>query len=132
MIVEDEIRLALDLKAELNNMGYEGCKYVTNGIDAIKNVEQVKPDIVLMDIILEGEMNGIEAAREIYSRQKTPIIFIARCIDEGAKNLAEKFVGNVEFLLKPVKSEDLQLAIERVLQRKYEENKMADQKRKEV
>ncbi len=122
MIVEDDIPLALDLKAELNIMGYEGCKFVTTGIDAIKNVEQVKPDIVLMDIILEGEMNGIEAASEIYSRQKIPIIFIARCIDEGAKKLAEKAIGNVEFLIKPVEAEDLKLTIERVLQRKYEEN----------
>ncbi len=131
MIVEDEFILAMSMKSDLSGMGYEICELVKSGEDAIKNAEQERPDVVLMDIILEGKMNGIEAAGEICSRHGIPIIFVTGCEDKGTKELAEN-IGPVAYFIKPVEAEDLKLAIERVLQRKYEENKMADQKRKEV
>ncbi len=115
MIVEDEILIAMNMKSDLIGMGYEICKFVTTGEDAIKNAEHEKPDVVLMDIILNGEINGIEAAGEIRSRYGIPIIFITGCDDEGTRRLAED-VGPVEFFIKPVGPEDLRSAIEKALQ----------------
>ncbi len=115
MIVEDEVITAMNLKAELNSMGYEGCKFVTTGAAAIKNVEQAKPDIVLMDIILHGEINGIEAAKEIHSRHNIPIIFITGCEDEGTRKLAEA-ADPVGYFVKPVNKEVLRQAIEKAWQ----------------
>ncbi len=114
MIVEDEVLLAMDMDSDLSGIGYEVCELVTTGEDAINNVEQEKPDIVLMDIILKGEMNGIDAAREIRSSYGIPIIFVTGCDDEGTKKLAEA-VGSAGYFIKPVELEDLKLAIEKAL-----------------
>ncbi len=110
MIVEDEILIAMNMKSDLIDMGYEVCKLVTTGEEAIRNAEHEKPDVVLMDIILNGEMNGIDAAREIRSRYGTSIIFVTGCDDEGTKDLAEE-VGPVEYFVKPVELVDLKSAI---------------------
>lgn len=114
MIVEDEFLVAMSLKHELSNLGYEICKLVGSGEVAIKNAEQEKPDIVLMDIILKGEMNGIEAAKKIRSHHDIPIIFVTGCEDEGTRKLA-KDVGPVAYFTKPIETEELILAIEKAL-----------------
>ena len=119
MIVEDEVLTAMDLKEKLNNMGYEGCKFVTTGVAAIENVEKAKPDIVLMDIILKSE-NGIETAQEIHSRYNIPIIFLTGCKDDDIRELAED-VDPVGYFIKPVKLGELQLAIEKGIER-YKKN----------
>ncbi len=114
MIVEDEILIAMNMKSDLTDIGYEICKLVTTGEDAIKNAELEKPDVVLMDIILNGKMNGIDAAGEIRSRYGIPIIFITGCEDEGTKELA-KNVGPVEYFVKPVELVDLKSAIDKAI-----------------
>ena len=114
MIVEDEILIAMNMKSDLIGMGYEVCELVTTGEAAIKNTEHESPDVVMMDIILNGEMNGIDAAREIRSRYGIPIIFITGCEDEGTKELAED-VGPVEYFVKPVELVDLKSAIDKAI-----------------
>ena len=118
MIVEDEILIAVNLKVELSYRGYEICDLLTSGEDAVKNVEHEKPDIVLMDIILNGKINGIEAAREIHSRYGIPIIFVTGCQEEGTISLAKKAVEHAEYLIKPVEIEDLKSVIENVLKKR--------------
>lgn len=115
MIVEDEAIVALNMKSELSDMDYEICKLVTSGEDAVKNVEHEKPDVILMDIILNGKISGIEAAREIRSRHNIPIIFLTGCEDETTRELAEE-VDPVDYLIKPVEMYDLGLAIDKALQ----------------
>ncbi len=115
MIVEDEAITAMSIKADLSRIGYEICKLAASGEEAIKNAEQERPDVVLMDIILNGQMSGIEAAGEIRSRYDIPIIFMTGCEDESTKKLAED-IGPVEYFLKPVETEDIRLAIEKALQ----------------
>ncbi len=114
MIVEDEIIQAMDLKSDLIGMGYEVCELVTTGEDAINNVEQEKPDIVLMDIILNGKINGIGAAKKIHSLYGIPIIFITGHDDEGRRELADK-VEPSGYFIKPLDIEGLKLAIEKAL-----------------
>ena len=116
MIVEDEVVIAMDMSAKLQELQYEVCKPVMSGEQSIKNVEEEKPDIVLMDIVLKGEMNGIEAAREIRARYGTPIIFVTACLDEETIKQLE-CVKPVGFFIKPVEIKDLKPALEKALRR---------------
>lgn len=101
LIVEDEAIVAMRLRMELNNSGYEVCKPVATGKNAIKSVENEKPDMVLMDIRLAGEMDGIEAAQEILSRYETSIVFMTGYTDEDLMERAKKLKPTA-YLIKPV------------------------------
>ncbi len=76
LIVEDEIITAAALRNELQDLGYSVCSLATSGEKAIKTAEQEKPDVVLMDIKLKGEIYGFETAREIHSRFGIKIIYM--------------------------------------------------------
>jgi CheY-like chemotaxis protein len=67
LVVEDEIITAMDLQTRLKNLGYNVPVVVSSGEEAIKKVKENNPDLVLMDINLNGEMDGIEAASKIHS-----------------------------------------------------------------
>jgi two-component system, response regulator PdtaR len=114
MIVEDEISLAMIMKEQLSDLGYDICKPVTSGEEAIKNVEQDKPDVILMDIGLNGEMDGIEAAKKIRSSYSIPIIFSTGHQDKETMERA-KVVEPSGYFIKPVECEDLKLAIDEAL-----------------
>ncbi|GJQ60591.1 MAG: response regulator [Candidatus Scalindua sp. AMX11] len=114
MIVEDESKLIMLMEEVLSDVGYYICKSVTSGEEAIKSVEQEKPDIILMDIDLNGKMDGIEAAREIRSRFSIPIIFLTGHKDKETKERA-KFVEPSGYFIKPVEFEDLKLKIDNIL-----------------
>lgn len=114
MIVENEDVIAMNMNSVLSNMGYEICELVKSGEDAIKNAEKERPDVVLMDIMLDGKINGIIAAIEIHYRYGIPIIFVTGCIEEGTRELATE-AEPIEYLVKPVKLEDLRLAIEKAI-----------------
>jgi YesN/AraC family two-component response regulator len=77
LIVEDESIIARDYKMLVERNGYNVIKIVNNGKDAIDAAVESEPDFILMDINIRGKMNGIEAAKEIYSKHiKSIIIFI--------------------------------------------------------
>lgn len=76
LIVEDEFLIAMRIQISFNQAGHEAYKFVSNGADAIKSVKVDHPDIILMDIRLAGDMDGIETAREIKSFSDVPIIFL--------------------------------------------------------
>ncbi len=83
-IVEDEVLSAMALRMDLVRNGYDVCGFVPTGEEAVKQVALNKPDIVLMDINLAGEMNGIQAAEQILAaNHPTRLVFISGyCIDE--------------------------------------------------
>ncbi len=117
LIVEDEILVAMDLKNDLEGMGYEVCSFATSGQKAIQVVENEHPDVILMDVILRGGMDGIEAAREISSRFDIPSIYMSGYTDDDIREgfgVTEPF----EYILKPVEAIDMKNAIESVLQKK--------------
>lgn len=76
LIVEDEIIVADDLEWQLSKIGYEVTGVAASGEEALAAVDQQRPDIVLMDIQLQGRMNGIEAAKLIQSRIGAAIVFV--------------------------------------------------------
>lgn len=99
LIVEDEAITALDLKYSLEELGYEIVDTVDTGQDAINTAAETVPDIVLMDIKLKGEMEGIEAA-EIISELRIPIVYLTANTDT---NTFEKsnVKGSYGFISKP-------------------------------
>ena len=88
MIVEDEIIEAMFLGEILKLWGYEICEIATSGEDAIKEAEIQKPDLVLMDINMHGQINGIEAAGRIRSQTGIPVIFMTGYSDEETRQKA--------------------------------------------
>ncbi len=116
LIVEDEAIIAMRLQMELNNAGYEVCQMVATGVDAIKSVEDEKPDMVLMDIRLAGEMDGIEAAQEILSRYETSIVFMTGYTDEDVMERAQKLEPTA-YLIKPVRVYDIDSIIDSALKK---------------
>lgn len=119
IVVEDEAITALNLKMDLEDLGYEVPVTVDNGIDAIEKSNEIYPDIVLMDINLKGDMTGIEAAEEI-EKIGIPIIFLTANTDDFTTFEALKTVP-YGYLSKPYSVKDLQLTIGTVL-RKHEED----------
>ncbi len=111
MIVEDEWIVAEDIKMILGRLGYTETSISSSGDEAIKNAEKDKPDLVLMDIVLEGEMDGIEAANEIRKLFNIPIIYLTAYADEKILERA-KITEPSGYIVKPFIDEDLKIAIE--------------------
>ncbi|BDZ70184.1 ATP-binding response regulator [Methanobacterium petrolearium] len=124
LIVEDERITAQDIKKALNSVGYEVPAIVSSGEDAIKMSEELKPDLVLMDIKLEGEMDGIQAAEKIRSKLGIPIIYLTAYSDEKTVQRAKVTEPSgfilkqpYGFLRKPFEESELSTAIEITLYR---------------
>ena len=82
MIVEDEWLIAEDIQTCVLKMGYDVSSTESSGPDAIEKAEKDRPDLILMDIVLKGEMSGIEAAEEINERFNIPHIFLTSYADQ--------------------------------------------------
>jgi DNA-binding response OmpR family regulator len=103
LIVEDETIFALDLKRILSKSGYNVLRVFTEGSRAVEFALKERPEIILMDISLKGELNGVDAAREIYKFYKPLIIFIS-----ALDKLAFDFSGlDYKFMSKPILDKNL-------------------------
>jgi len=101
LIAEDEAIIAQCLKMELELHGYDVCKFVAEGEEAIETAKEEKPDIILMDINLSGKMDGIEAARQIIALKEIPIIFMTGFNDTNIIKKAKE-INPVAYLEKPI------------------------------
>lgn len=110
MIVEDENIIALDLKLRLSNLGYNVAAVVHTGEDAIKNAAILNPDLILMDVVLRGDMDGVQAAEKIKSIKDTPIIFITAYSDENTLQRAQR-LSPFGYLIKPFNERELNYKI---------------------
>ena len=114
LIVEDESIIALETQESLKTLGYEICAIVNSGADAIKNIDEKQADLILMDIHLKGDIDGIETAEIIQSNHHIPIIFLTAFSDERVLDRAKR-TKPYGYLLKPFKKQDLKVAIEMAL-----------------
>ena len=114
LVVEDQNIVALNLRNRLKNMGYAVPIIAISGEEAISKTELTGPDLVLMDIMLKGEMDGIEAARIIKLRFSIPVIYLTACNDIETLERA-KLTEPAGYISKPFKEEDLFSNIEIVL-----------------
>ena len=116
LIVEDELIIAEDLRKRLTSLGFTVTGVATTGEDAVARVEEMGPDLVLMDISLRGEMDGVEAAKLIRERTGTPIVYVTGHGDPETMQRAKSTPG-FAFVLKPVDDREMQYIFELVLNR---------------
>ncbi len=111
MIVEDESLVGLDLQNNLMDMGYRVTSVHAEAQQALASIDEEAPDLVLMDIQLRGEMDGIEAAREINSRFGIPVLFLTAFADSAILSRARE-VGAYGYMIKPFASQELRAMVE--------------------
>lgn len=111
LVVEDEAIVAESLRIKLKKMGYIVISTASSGDEAIKKTEEYLPDLVLMDIVLQGEIDGIEAARQIRTNFNIPVIYLTAYSDEKTL-LRAKITEPFGYIIKPFKERELQVAIE--------------------
>ena len=111
LIVEDEMVIAANISLQLTTLGYEVAGIVPRGEEAILQIKQNQPDIVLLDICLKGDIDGIETAQIMQNDYDIPIIYLTANADEDNFNRA-KTTNPYAFISKPFKKLDLQRAIE--------------------
>lgn len=116
LIAEDEIVLAMGIEKSLRKFGYEVTGKVTRGENAIIMAIDKKPDIILMDIHLEGEVDGIEAAKEIHRKLNIPIIFLTAYSDEETLKKAIE-AAPYGYLGKPFRPDDMRTTIDTAMSR---------------
>lgn len=111
MIVEDEKIVARDIKNRLKKLGYNVLDIVSSGKEAIWKAEETNPDLVLMDIVLKGDIDGIEAAKQIRNRFNIPVIYLTAYSDDGAIERA-KLTEPSGYIIKPFQIRELRSSIE--------------------
>jgi PAS domain S-box-containing protein len=126
LIVEDEYFTSTDIKNILVRFGFEVAGVADTGADAIEMAGTLKPDLVLMDITLKGNMNGIEAAEKIRKRFGMPVVYLTAHSDDAT---IEKAVVTEPFgyLIKPLDERALQTTIQMALYKHAMDQKMEEQ-----
>ena len=128
MIVEDEQLVARDIKNRLEQLGYSVVTTVSSAKDAVQKASEVKPDLVLMDIVLKGNMDGIEAAKKIRERFNMPIIYLTAHADLSKLERA-KMTEPAGYILKPFQHKDLRFSIEIAFSKQEREKKLWQESR---
>ncbi len=111
LVVEDEAIVARDLKNSLKNLGHEVIDVVASGEEAVARALALSPDLVLMDIMLRGELDGIEAAARIRKEIDLPVIYLTAYADEDTLKRA-KITTPLGYILKPFNERELHTSIE--------------------
>lgn len=125
LIVEDEVLVARDIKSRLVKMGYDVVGIAGRGIEAVDKATSLKPDLVLMDIHLRGEMDGVEAALKIHETFDVPVIFCTAYSNEQTLERA-KISEPYGYVLKPFDNRELEINIEIALYKHRVEKDLSD------
>lgn len=115
----------MDLQHRLERMDYKVCGVAADGETAIKEIREKKPDIVLMDIILQGSLDGIETAIRIKKEIGTPVIFLSAYTDNDTVERAKE-ANPLGFILKPFKEKELSTVIEIALYKSVADNRIRE------
>src|SRR5437763_16750311 len=116
LVVEDERIIAFDLKQRLEALGYRISAVVPSGEEAIAKVAELQPDIVLMDIHLEGSMDGIEAAQRIHERLRIPVVCLTAYTEDETLRRAQASLP-FGYLVKPIEARELHATIQMAFSR---------------
>ncbi len=125
MVVEDESIVAMDIKMSLQNMGYDVPAVVSSANEAITTAEDIRPDLVLMDIVLQGKSNGIDAAGRIRSHLNIPVIYLTAYSDEAILEQA-KITEPAGYIIKPFNDKELHSIIKMALYKHTMEKKLKE------
>lgn len=125
LVVEDERIIAADLRDSLQGFGYKVPAIAINGVSAIELAKKYQPDLILMDIFLDGNMNGIEAAQQISQVIDVPVIFVTAFSDTEIIEKA-KITEPYGYILKPYDDQEVRTAIEIALYRHAMDNQIKE------
>jgi CheY-like chemotaxis protein len=114
LVVEDEWIIAKQICSNLEDFGYEVGSTASTGDDAVRMVETQRPDLILMDIVLDGKMDGIEAVEKIALRFDIPVIYLTAYTNQAYLNRAKR-TKPFGYLVKPFKESELYANIEMAL-----------------
>lgn len=123
LIVEDEIIIAREIEARLETLGYDVVGIASTGEQAISLTEQTQPQLILMDIVLKGEIDGIETSVEIRRRWSLPIIYLTAYTDKTTLERA-KATEPYGYIVKPLSERELHANIEMALFKHQSETKL--------
>jgi PAS domain S-box-containing protein len=125
LIVEDETVISMNIQSILEMKGYRITGITSSGEEALHLAEEMRPDIILMDVVLEGEMDGITAAESIKAHQNIPIIYLTAYSDEETL-CRVKETDPDGYILKPITQEELYTSIEIALHKHRMEMKLRE------
>jgi PAS domain S-box-containing protein len=128
LIVEDEIIIALDLRTRLTGLGYDVPPPLATGEEAVCKVDQLRPQLVLMDVVLKGHMDGVQAAEQIHAGFDIPVIYLTAYSDEQTLQRA-KVTEPYGYVLKPFEDRELYTAIEVALHKHQMEQQLRESER---
>lgn len=128
LVVEDEQIVALDISNALNALGYSVPTVASSGAEAIARAEELRPGLVLMDVRIDGDMDGIATAAQIRERFDIPVVFLTAYADDDSLTRA-KASSPFGYLLKPFNRRELRTAIEVGLYRHEIESRLAERER---
>ncbi len=125
LVVEDENLIAMEIQDRLKSLGYNVPAITHSGEEAVELVSKIKPDLVLMDVMLDGFMDGIEAAKQIHIEHDIPIIFITAYSDDETLERA-KLSEPYGYVLKPLEERELYTTIEIAFYKHSMEKRLKD------
>lgn len=131
LIVEDEAVIAMGLQESLKTLGYKSTLLAATGEDALAMAVEHRPDLALMDIVLQGDMDGIETAEEIKRRCGIPVVYLTAYADEKIIERAKVTVP-YGYLVKPVEERDLSIAVELALYRHRADRELEEKRKRDL
>lgn len=123
LIVEDESLIALEIETRLQKYGYEICGKAMSSEDAISIALNQKPDLILMDVMIKGKLDGIQTAEEINKHKSIPVIYLTAFVDQKTLDRAKETTP-FGYLTKPIQERDLRSTIEMALHKSRIENEL--------
>lgn len=116
LVVEDETIVARDIQQSLTRLGYDVPTTASTGEEAIRKTKEIDPDLIIMDIVLKGQMDGVETVRQITRRFDVPVIYLTAYADDATLDRA-KTTSPAGYMLKPFHPNELRPTIEMTLYR---------------
>ncbi len=118
LVVDDEVIISMQIEERLNSMGYDVVGRATSGREAVDKSRELNPDLVLMDIVMPGEMDGIEASRAIKVDLEIPVVFLTAYADDE-NIMRAKATEPFGYIIKPFQEREVKAAIEVALYNKH-------------
>lgn len=128
LVVEDERIVAMGLRKQLQALGYDVVALASSGEEAVLKAGELRPDLVLMDINLDGDMDGVEAAAAVRARFRTPVVFLTAYSTAEVLDRA-KVTEPYGYILKPYEQRELHVVIETALYKHRMERKLEERER---
>lgn len=125
LVVEDESIVAMDIKHRAEGLGYNVLGIASSGEEAIEKTEKNRPDLILMDIVLKGKMDGVQAAQIIRDKFDIPVVYLTAYSDEKTLGRA-KLTGPFGYIIKPFEDRELHSAVEVALYKHKMDSKLKE------